>query len=131
MTLLSSGNYLDGRTFDTNPRFNRGEGGNKTRIAKVFFFFKKNSSNFIHHRVNYPEFILDFHLLFLSSHRSDRQWIGIDHLFPFDEFFIDRSSSTTTTTATSTNFTHEMKSRRPRIYTKEWVITIGTIGSSN
>lgn len=39
MTLLSSGNYLDGRTFDTSPRFNRGEGGNKTRIAKVLFFF--------------------------------------------------------------------------------------------
>lgn len=37
MTLLSSGNYLDGRTFDTSPRFNRGEGGNKTRIAKVLF----------------------------------------------------------------------------------------------
>lgn len=41
---------------------------------------------------------------------------------------IDRRRTSTTT---GTDFTHEMKSRRPHIYRAEWIITIGTIGSSN
>lgn len=61
------------------PSFDRGEGGNKTRIANCFFFlFSKEFVQFHpSHRANYPEFIPDFHPLFLSPRiiGAIRQWI--------------------------------------------------------
>ena len=109
------------------PSFDRGEGGNKTRIANCFFFlFSKEFVQFHpSHRANYPEFIPDFHPLFLSPRiiGAIRQWIRVSdrRLFPFDEFFIDRSSSPPLV------FTHEMKSRIGR----HGILRVITIGSSN
>lgn len=63
------------------PSFDRGEGGNKTRIANCFFFLFSKEFHPIQfhpsHRANYPEFIPDFHPLFLSPRiiGAIRQWI--------------------------------------------------------